>query len=389
LTALAAKQIPLAEPDLSGNEARYLQECIETTFVSSVGPFVDRFEDMVATATDAQSAVAVSSGTTGLHAALTAVGVGHGDLVILPAYTFIASTNAVSHCGAAPWLFDIDRTSWTLDPDQLRTTLEVETERRNDHLVHRDSGRRVAAIMPVYTFGLPADMDAIYDTAAIFGLPVVADAAAAIGATYKGRGVGDLGATLSVFSFNGNKTVTAGGGGVISGDKSLIKTVRHITTTAKTGPGYSHDQIGFNYRMTNLQAAVGCAQMERLDQLVGTKRRIHQKYDTELSGLSALKSFPAPSWAESACWISGIATPSDRDADEIRAALINVGFSAQPFWKPMHLQVPYADALTASLSVTEDLWNQIVPLPNSANLSANDQDLIISTLLQCAAGGSA
>ena len=387
MTALTARQIPLAEPDLSGNEARYLQECIDTTFVSSVGPFVDRFEDMVATATGAHSAVAVSSGTTGLHAALTAVGVGRDDLVILPAYTFIASTNAVSHCGAVPWLFDIEPTSWTLDPEQLRTALETKTERKNGHLVHRDSGRRIAAIMPVYAFGLPADMDAICETAAAFELPVVADAAAAIGSTYQGRGVGDLGATLSVFSFNGNKTVTAGGGGIISGADALIKTVRHITTTAKTGPGYSHDQIGFNYRMTNLQAAVGCAQMERLEQLVGAKRKIHNTYDAELGGISGLAPFPAPSWAGSACWISGIVAPSDRAADEIRAALNTVGFSAQPFWKPMHLQVPYADALTASLSVTEGLWYRIVPLPNSANLSAADQDLIISTLRQTAAGG--
>jgi perosamine synthetase len=387
LTALPAQQIPLAEPDLSGNEARYLQECIDTTFVSSVGPFVDRFEDMVATATGARSAVAVSSGTTGLHAALTAVGVGHGDLVILPAYTFIASANAVSHCGAAPWLFDMDRASWTLDPEQLRATLEAETERRNGHLVHRDSGRRVAAIMPVYAFGLPADMDAICETAAAFGLPVVADAAAAIGATYKGRGVGDLDATLSVFSFNGNKTVTGGGGGVISGDDALIKTVRHITTTAKTGPGYSHDQIGFNYRMTNLQAAVGCAQMERLDELVGAKRRIHEKYGAELGRISDLAPFPAPSWAESACWISGVVAPSDQEADKIRIALNAVGFSAQPFWMPMHMQVPYAGALAASLSVTEELWYRIIPLPNSANLSTTDQDLIILTLRQTAAGG--
>jgi perosamine synthetase len=382
LTALATKQIPLAEPDLSGNEARYLQECIETTFVSSVGPFVDRFEDMVATATRAPAAVAVSSGTTGLHAALTAVGVGHGDLVILPAYTFIASTNAVSHCGAAPWLFDIDRASWTLDPEQLRTILETETEHIGDHLIHRDSGRRVAAIMPIYAFGLPADMDAICETAATFGLPVVADAAAAIGATYKGRGVGDLGATLSVFSFNGNKTVTAGGGGVISGDEFLIKTVRHITTTAKTGPGYTHDQIGFNYRMTNLQAAVGCAQMERLDELVGAKRGIHRKYVAQLGDIPGLATFPAPSWAEGACWISGVIAPSDQDADQIRGALNAVGFSAQPFWKPMHLQAPYADALAAPLPVTENLWYKIIPLPNSTNLSADAQDLIISALRQ-------
>jgi perosamine synthetase len=374
--------IPLAIPDLSGNEARYLQECVESNFVSSVGPFVDRFEGMVSDAVGAAAAIAVSSGTTGLHAALNAVGVGPGDLVILPAYTFIASANAISHCGAMPWLFDIDPDSWTLDANLLKASLETETERQDSRLIHRASGRCVTAIMPVYAFGLPADMDPIIETAKAFSLPVVADAAAAIGATYKGRIVGDLGADLSVFSFNGNKTVTAGGGGAIAGhDRALLERIRHLTTTARVGPDYTHDQIGFNYRMTNLQAAVGCAQMERFEGLVAAKRRIRAHYDSRLAEIPGLAPFPAPSWAESACWISGALCSTEQQAAGARKALDAAGFDAKLFWKPMHLQPPYADTPTTAQTHSNKIWKRILPLPNSTSLTLDEQDLIIEALV--------
>ena len=377
--------IPLAIPDLSGNEARYLQECVESNFVSSVGPFVDRFEDMVGDAVGAAAAVAVSSGTTGLHAALNAVGVGPGDLVILPAYTFIASANAISHCGAKPWLFDIDPDSWTLDVNLLKESLEAETELQDGRLIHRASRQRVAAIMPVYAFGLPADMNPIIETAKAFSLPVVADAAAAAGATYKGRAVGDPGADLSVFSFNGNKTVTAGGGGAIAGhDQALLDRIRHLTTTARVGPDYTHDQVGFNYRMTNLQAAVGCAQMERFDGLVAAKRRIRENYDTRLARIPGLAAFPAPPWAESACWISGAICDTEQLAASARKVLIAAGFDAKLFWKPMHLQPPYADAPATAQTHSNEIWKRILPLPNSTSLTQDEQDLIIDALVASA-----
>jgi hypothetical protein len=257
--------IPLAVPNLAGNEARYLQDCVATNFVSSVGPFVRRFEEMVAAATGAADAVAVSSGTVGLHLALVTAGVGRDDLVILPALTFIASANAIAHCGATPWLLDVSAESWTLDPAALDRTLAAETERRGGRLLHRASGRRVAAVMPVHTLGHPADMDAIAAIAAHHRLAVIADGAAALGATYKGRRPAELGAALTVLSFNGNKTVTAGGGGAVIGtDAGLLGIARHLSTTARVGEAYEHDRVGYNYRMTSLQAAVGCAQMEQL-----------------------------------------------------------------------------------------------------------------------------
>ena len=238
--------IPLAVPNLTGREAEYLQQCIETTFVSSVGPFVNLFEEKVAEAAGASLAVATSAGTTGLHVALEAVGVGRDDLVVLPSFTFIASANAIAYCGASPWLFDVTEESWTLDPELLAKQLSAETHREKGCLIHNATGRRVAAVMPVYTLGMPADMDSIVQIAKDYNLPVIADGAAALGATYKGHPSGKLGADLTVYSFNGNKTITAGGGGAVAGeDTELLKLVRHLSNTAKVGEAYHHDRVGF------------------------------------------------------------------------------------------------------------------------------------------------
>ncbi len=375
--------IPLCIPNISGNEAAYLKECVDTNFVSTVGPFVSRFEQMVAEAAGTSSAVATSAGTTGLHAALLAVGVGRDDLVFCPALTFIASTNAISHCGATPWLLDVDRESWTLDPAVLAAAINDEAERRGEDLYHIASGRRVAAILPVFTLGTPADMDAILDIARRAALPVVVDAAAALGATYKGRPSGALGADLTMYSFNGNKTVTAGGGGCVVGDAKLVATVRHLTTTARVGADYDHDVVGFNYRMTNLQAAVGCAQMEMLKTFLEAKRRIADGYHHGLGNLSGIGFFPDPEWAESGYWFSGFifkTTDGAGDSRALRAFLRENGIDARPFWKPMHLQAPYANAPRSLLPVSEDLWERIVTLPCSTQLTSDEQSKVIAAV---------
>jgi dTDP-4-amino-4,6-dideoxygalactose transaminase len=380
--------IPLAVPNLAGNEARYLQECIESTFVSSVGPFVTRFEEMVARAAAGRYAVATSAGTTGLHAALTALGVGRDDLVILQALTFIASANAIAHCGATPWLCDVAAESWTMDAAQVARLLQDETEERDGARWHTASGRRVAAIMPVYTLGMPADMDALMQVAHRYRLPVVADAAAALGALYKGRAVGDLGADLTVFSFNGNKTVTAGGGGVVAGnDEALCRRVRHLTTTARCGAEYDHDMVGFNYRMTNLQAAVGCAQLEQLEQFVASKRRIARRYNEALGDLPGVGVFPQPSWGEGGCWFSGI-TVTRPTVAEIMPVLRERGVDSRPFWKPIHLQVPYAQVPRAPLPVSERVWRTILTLPCSTGLTDEEQESVIAAVRACLNPGS-
>ena len=370
--------IPLAVPNLTGREAEYLRDCIETTFVSSVGPFVPRFEQMVAVAAGGSHAVATSAGTTGLHTALVAIGVRRDDLVVLPSFTFIGSANAIAHCGAIPWLFDVTSDSWTLDPELLADRLAAETRQERDALVHKKTGRRVAGIMPVYAMGMPADMDAIQSVAHEYGLPIVADAAAALGALYKGRQLGRMGADLTVFSFNGNKTVTAGGGGAVVGeDAALLDLIRHLSTTAKVGDDYHHDRVGFNYRLTNVAAAVGCAQMERLDEFVATKQRIQRTYNQALGELPNVGTFPSPEWAKGSSWLSGVILSKAEAAATLRDQLRKNGVDAKPFWRPIHLQPPYVGAPTTAQPVSSDIWSRVVILPCSTGLSESEQAGVI------------
>lgn len=377
--------IPLAVPNLSGNEARYLADCVASTFVSSVGPYVTTFEEMVAVAAGAPYSVATSAGTTALHAALLTVGVRRDDLVICPALTFIASANAISHCGAVPWLLDVDRASWTLDPGQLAEEIAQNTEVRAGERIHKASGRRVSAIVPVFTLGIPADMDPIIQIAKDSGLRVVVDGAAALGATYKELASGALGADFTMYSFNGNKTVTAGGGGAVAcSSRDLMQAFRHLTTTARVGSDYDHDLVGYNYRMTNLQAAVGCAQMEQLDGFVAAKRRIADTYREAFQDISGVSAFPDPVWGESTAWFSGLFfdTPDGgAKGASLRQSLRERDIDARPFWKPMHLQAPYKDAPRSALPVSEHLWNRIVTLPCSTNLTESDQNHVIERVL--------
>ncbi len=373
--------IPLAVPNLTGRESEYLQQCVETAFVSSVGPFVERFEGMVTEAAGGSLAVATSAGTTGLHAALVAVGVGQNDLVVLPSFTFIASANAIAYCGASPWLLDVTAESWTLDPVLLAEQLATETHQKNDCLVHKATGRRVAAVMPVYTLGVPADMDAITKIASDYDLPVVADGAAALGATYKKYSSGSFGADLTVYSFNGNKIVTTGGGGAVVGENpELIKLVCHLTTTAKVGEAYHHDMVGFNYRMTNIAAAVGCAQMERLEEFVGIKRKIQKLYNEVLENLPGVGIFPQPDWAEGTRWLSGIIMANVESAEILRCKLKENSIDARPFWKPIHLQPMFINSPATAQPVSSKIWSRIVTLPCSTGLKESEQAKVIETI---------
>ena len=377
-----ASMIPIAIPNLSGNEAKYLAQCVETGFVSSVGSFVSEFADSVADKSGASHSAPLATGTAGLHLALLTAGVRENDLVILPSLTFIASANAVAYCGALPWLTEVAAESWTLDPHQLAEMLERETKVRDGAVYHLKSGRRVAAVMPVYMLGLPADMDAINAVAATYQLPVISDAAAALGSLYKDRPVGALKAMATVFSFNGNKTFTCGGGGaVVSESTQIIDHVNHLATTARNGPHYDHDEIGFNYRMTNLNAAVGCAQLERFDDFVAQKRSIAQTYKQAFADIDMISNFPEPAWATSVCWLSGITLdlPSDQTQAFIEK-LRKAGVDARPFWKPVHLQKPYKHAETTALSFTEALYSRIIPLPCSTHISALELEHVINAV---------
>jgi dTDP-4-amino-4,6-dideoxygalactose transaminase len=372
--------IPLAVPNLCGHEGRYLQECIDSTFVSSVGPFVERFETMTAEACGARHAIAVSSGTSALHLALMSAGVAAGDLVIAPSFTFIATANAIAHCGAVPWLFDVETAGWTLDAAQVARSLSAEAQLHDGKLVHRGSGRRIAALLPVYTLGNPPDMEGLREIARQHRLPIVADGAAALGTTYRDSPIGGL-ADATMISFNGNKTVTAGGGGmVVTDDEALARLARHISTTARVGSEYEHDRVGYNYRMTNLQAAVGCAQMEQLARFVSRKREIDMRYRETLGTRPGCGSFARPTWGQSACWFSGVVLPAGRDTRAFCGELRERGIEARTFWKPVHLQQPFLEAPRAAMANTEALWKRIATLPCSTGLSVQDQERVIAAV---------
>lgn len=379
--------IPLAIPNLTGNEKKYLDNCIDTTYVSSVGEYVAEFEDMAAEATGSIGAVATSSGTTGIHAALTAVGVRHGDLVIIPTFTFIASANAVRHCGADPWMMDISTSNWCLNSDLVKSEIESSCRRSEDgKLYHKGCNKRVAALMPVYTLGNMPDMKAFRAIADEYQIPLIADAACAIGANYEGRSFGPL-ADLSVLSFNGNKTVTCGGGGAVVGcNQKMLDHVRHLTTTARVWPDYDFDEVGFNYRMTNIQAAVGVAQMERLGSFIETKRKVRKYYEEELEELQkkGIRFFPTTDGAS--CWFSGIVLPEGAQlgiAKEICAKLKKENIEARTFWKPVHLQVPYLACPKSKLDIAESLWQRIITLPCSTNITEGELEEVVKAVKKC------
>ena len=375
--------IPLMVPNLNGKEKEYLDYCIDSTYVSSVGEFVDRLEDAIAKIAGAEYGVAVSSGTTGLHLALVGYGVCRDDLVIIPSFTFIATANAVSHCGAMPWLMDISSDSWTIDVNQLEKELEEKTTRRGNDLIHKESGRRVAAIMPVYTLGNVPDMEKLMQLAERYKLPVIADAAAAIGAEYKGRNIGGL-ADCTIFSFNGNKTVTCGGGGAIVGnDKQMLNKLKHLSTTARVNTEYDFDMIGYNYRMTNIQAAVGCAQLERVNEFVEKKRYIRHIYREKLREVVGISFFPEPADNKSSCWLSGIVIENGNQ-EKLRNICVQLrekGIEARTFWKPIHLQKPYEGVLRAdSLENTDMIWNKILTLPCSTIITEVEIETVVNAV---------
>ena len=377
--------IPLAVPNLEGGrEAEFLAECIRSTFVSSVGPFVTEFETRIAEVSGTGSATVLCSGTVALQVALEALGAGPGDLVMMPSLTFIGTPNAISHSGAAPWLVDVDPATWSIDIALCRQLVLSETEPVGDGLRrHRSSGKILRAIMPVMIMGAAINLDAIVAFAGEFGLKVVVDAAAAIGAEASGgRPLGRTGVDAVCYSFNGNKTITTGGGGAVAAmDDDLIRRIRHLCSTARVGANYDHDMIGYNFRMTNVQAALGVAQIARLDGFLARKREIRDRYAAFADGHPDLMAFPVPPGGRSTHWFSGF-WYTGRDlgrCDAFRDHMRAAGIDLRPFWKPIHLQAPYRHAQSSAMPVADDRWQRIFPLPCSTHLSETDLDHVVET----------
>ncbi len=376
--------IPLSEPDLSGNENTYLAECVSTNFVSSVGPFVTRLEKLAAEITNSGAAVATSSGTTALHAVLHQMGVRENDHVIIPSFTFIATANAVAHCKATPIVLDIDQSRWCLSASLLEDFLKNACfQDAQGRLIFSETGKSIKAILPVFAMGLPADMNSISNIAKKYDIPILIDAAAAIGAKYRNLSLGEVEADYVVISMNGNKLVTAGGGGlVLAKNEKLGLDLKHLTTTARVGKSYDHDIVGFNYRMTNLQAAVGLAQCERIEEFLYRKLEIANNYKEAFSDIKGVKSFPSVDDSVSSNWLSGIFLPdsSEAEMDSIRSLLRSSKIEAKPFWKPIHRQEPYRNVPNVLNNGSDSIWFRVLPLPCSTNLSLKQQEFVISTV---------
>lgn len=347
--------IPLSAPDLRGREAEYLARCIADNWVSSAGPFVGEIEARVAALAGTAHAVATCNGTAALHLALLAVGVGPGDRVILPDWTFVATANAVRHAGAEPIFVDVTEETWTLDP-----ALVAELLCQPDH--------GVTAVIAVDALGHPADMDELLEICDQADVRLIEDAAGAIGARYKDRPAGGLG-EIGVFSFNGNKTVTAGGGGMMVTDRAdWAEAARHLSTQARSSADYTHDRIGFNYRMTNVNAAVGLAQIERLDEMIAAKRAIAARYDAVLADRNDLRPMPRAAWAAHNCWLYSLRCADAAAAESLIAHLRAQGIGARRFWQSLAAQPPYREAASLIGGVSPRLAREVISLPSSSGL---------------------
>ena len=376
--------IPLAVPFLGGKELEYVADSIASNWVSSVGPYVDRFEEMTAAAVGTKYAVATVNGTAALHIALLVAGVKPDDEVIVSDLTFIASANAVKYTGAWPVFIDVEPNFWQMDPDKLDDFCRTQCTFTKDGLYNRSSGRRVKALIPVHILGHPVDIDVITGIAKVYGLTVVADAAEAIGAEYKNRPIGE-GSDISCLSFNGNKIITTGGGGMFATDnEEMARRAKHLTTQAKSSPEeYIHDEVGFNYRLTNLQAAVGCAQIEELTRHVETKRHIAATYNELLAPIPGIIPMIEAKWVKSTYWLYTVLVDEARfgmNRRDLQHRLSTAGIQTRPLWQPMHLSPVYSHCQAHHIEVASQLYDSALSLPCSVGLTAADQEYVIERL---------
>lgn len=369
---LGEGQHPLHEPRFQGNEHHYVQECITSTFVSSVGKYVDRFERDLAAFTGARRAVAVVNGTAALQVSLQLAGVVTDDEVLMPALTFVATANAVHYLGATPHFVDSSPDTLGIDSVQLKDWLKHIGERTPNGMRNRETGRRIRALVPMHTFGHPCDIDGLMALAQDYQLQLVEDAAESLGSYYQGRHTGTFG-LLGTLSFNGNKTITTGGGGaILTNDDRLADHAKHLTTTAKKPHRweYMHDEVGYNFRMPNLNAALGCAQLEQLPNFLASKRRLTESYSQVLATLSQVRLMKEPAHSRSNYWLQTLIL--DEAISDQRDAILEItndaGMMTRPSWTPMHNLVTYKHCPRAPLPMAESLARRIINIPSSAGL---------------------
>ncbi len=359
--------IPLSIPHLAGNELKYVTECIQTGWVSSAGAYVNQFETMVADWAGCKYGVAASNGTSGLHLAMHMLGIEKGDFVLVPNITFIASANAVAYTNATPVFIDVNPNTWQMDLDLVEEWLD------------KNNSPAVKAIMPVHVLGNMVDMPRVMDISKRHGLHVIEDSTEALGSYWNGKSAGSFG-VMNVFSFNGNKIITTGGGGVIvTDDQEHAKRAKHLSTQSKVNPEtYFHDEIGFNYRLVNVLAAIGVAQMEQLPDFIKKKKEIDNYYRTNLNGIGDIRFQEIPKEVNPNCWLF---TFYSSKQDKILAALKENKIIARPFWFPMNQLPMFKDyQYFNKYDHSRDIHKNCLSIPSSISLSKEDMDKVISVI---------
>lgn len=359
--------IPLHDPRFIGNEKKYLEECIDSNFVSSVGEFVGKFERMCAEYAGTRYAVAAMNGTAALHVALQLSGVRRDDEVITQSLTFIATANAITYTGAKPVFLDVDRETMGLSPDSVARWLSDNAEMRGYSAYNKKTGCRIAACVPMHTFGHPVKIDRLAEVLDSYGIPLIEDAAESLGSLFRGKHTGTFG-KAGILSFNGNKIITTGGGGMIlTDDEELAVKAKHMTTQAKIPHAweYVHDMTGYNYRLTNINAALGCAQMETLDQFIALKRDLAFRY-REFFRESEFTFFDEPEECRSNFWLNVIITRDRRQRDEVLEYTNSRGVMTRPIWELMNRLPMYRDCQTDGLENSVWFADRVVNLPSSA-----------------------
>ena len=353
---------------MGGNELKYVTECIETGWVSSVGSYVDLFEKMSAEFAGTKYAVATSSGSTALHICLILAGVNEKDMVIAPNITFVATLNTISYTGATPALIDTDAASWQMDLDLLQEFLENDTEQKDGACYHKASGKRIPVIMPVHVLGNICDMDRLLALAKKYNLVVIEDSTESLGSYYKGKHTGSFG-LMGTFSYNGNKIITTGGGGMIVTDnESLAKKAKHLTTQAKCDPfEYKHDEIGYNYRLVNVAAAMGVAQMEQLPGFLKRKKEIIAFYKKELEGVGDIRFQEVSEDTDPNWWLPTIFTAKQKQVLKI---LNDHQMQSRPFWVPMNQLPMFKDNIYVNKNDRSDfVYQHCLSIPCSTNIT--------------------
>ena len=376
---MTSKRVFLSSPHLSGLEEQFVADAFATNWVTPLGPHVDAFEVEFAAAVGARYAVALSSGTAALHLGLLLAGVGPGDEVLVSTLTFVASVNPIVYLGATPVFIDSERSSWNMDPALLEEALDARARR----------GRLPKAVVLVHLYGQSADLDAISAACARHGVPLIEDAAEALGASYKGRPPGTSGVS-GVFSFNGNKIITtAGGGMLVSADEALIAHARKLSTQARDpAPHYEHSEVGYNYRMSNVLAAIGRGQLRVLGDRVAARRRNFAFYREALGDIPGIEFMPEAPWGTHTRWLTTLTIDPEEfaaDREDIRRALDAEGIEARPVWKPMHLQPLYAQSPIVGRGVADDLYARGLCLPSGSNLTETDLERVVAVIRRTAA----